>query len=86
MHSPSWVAFTQINFGISTIAMATAIWSMSADTWVRAFLALGMLAVIGSTITMTKTVRDMHEAGRVSSKVETAKVERLLTDLDPTMP
>ncbi len=85
MHSPAWVAFTQINFGVSCLAMAVAIWAMPAEIWVRAFLGLGMLAVVGATITMTKTLRDMHEAGRVSSKVESAKVEKLLVDRDPTV-
>ena len=84
MHSSAWVAFTQINFAVSTAAVAVAIWAMPATIWIRAFLGLGLLAVIGATITMTKTLRDLHEAGKVTSKVETAKVERLLTDFDPT--
>lgn len=83
MHSPAWIAFTQVNFGVTLVAVAVATWSMPVDSWVRAFLALGLLALVGSTITMTKTIRDVHELGRVTSKVEEAKVERLLMDIDP---
>jgi len=83
MHSPAWVAFTQINFAVTGLAMAVAVWAMPVDTWIRAFMGIGLLALIGSTITMSKTIRDMHESSKVTSKVETAKVERLLNHTDP---
>ncbi len=83
MHSPAWVAFTQINFGLATLALAVGVWAMPVEIWIRAFMALGILALIGSTITMSKTIRDVHEGKKVTSKVETAKVERLLNDTDP---
>lgn len=84
MHSPAWVAFTQINFAITTAALCVAVWTMPVDTWIRAFMALGLLALIGATITMSKTIRDVHESNKVVTKVESAKVDRLLNDRDPT--
>ncbi len=32
---------------------------------------------------MSKTIRDVHESNKVTTKVESAKVERLLNDRDP---
>ena len=82
MHSPAWVMFTQLNFGLTLSAMAFAVWAMPVDTWIRAFVGLGLLTLVGATITMTKTIRDVHEGGKVTNKVENAKVEKLLMDTD----
>lgn len=85
MHSSAWVAFTQINFGLTTAALAIAVWAMPVDMWIRAFMGIGLLALIGATITMSKTIRDVHEGNKVTNKVETAKVERLLLETDPSL-
>ena len=83
MHSSAWVMFTQLNFALTTSAMAIAVWAMPVDMWIRAFMGLGILALVGATITMSKTVRDVHEGNKVTNKVETAKVEKLLRTSDP---
>lgn len=83
MHSPAWVVFTQINFAVTATALGLAVWAMPVDQWIRAFMALGVLALIGATITMSKTIRDVHESNKVTTKVESAKVEKLLNDRDP---
>jgi hypothetical protein len=83
MHSPAWVVFTQINFAVTSTAIGLAVWAMPVDPWIRAFMALGVLALIGATITMSKTIRDVHESNKVTTKVESAKVEKLLNDRDP---
>lgn len=86
MHSSAWVAFTQANFALTTAALIVGVYAMPVEVWIRAFMGLGILALIGSTITMSKTIRDVHEGNKVTSKVETAKVERLLNDTDPAWP
>ena len=83
MHSPAWVMFTQLNFALTGSAMAVAIWAMPVDMWIRAFMAMGLLALVGATITMSKTIRDVHEGNKVTNKVETAKVEKFLQTSDP---
>lgn len=83
MHSSGWIAFTQANFAITAAAMAIGVWAMPVTFWIRAFMGIGLLALISATVTVSKTVRDVHEAGKVTSKVETAKVERILNDFDP---
>ncbi len=83
MHSSAWVMFTQLNFALTASAMGIAVWVMPVDMWIRAFMGLGILALVASTITMSKTIRDVHEGSKVTNKVETAKVERLLRETDP---
>jgi hypothetical protein len=39
--------------------------------------------LLSSTVTLTKTMRDLHEGGRLVSKVEDAKLERILAQHDP---
>ena len=85
MHSPAWVVFTQLNFALTTSAMAIAVWAMPVDMWIRAFMGLGIVALIGATITMSKTIRDVHEGNKVTNKVETAKVEKLLLETEPVL-
>ena len=49
----------------------------------RAFLALGLLYVVTSTFTLAKCVRDHQEAGQVVSRVDQARLDKLLSGHDP---
>lgn len=77
-HSTSWVQFTYISFFGSLAMMGGAIFFLPLDWWARGYLAMGTMALIQSCITMTKTVRDNHEAGRLINRVEDARTEQLL--------
>lgn len=83
VHSAAWVASTQITFGVALVATATGIFYLPLDVWARGYLAMGMLLCIVSSINLSKTIRDQHEAQRFVSKVEGAKVEQLLNHHDP---
>ena len=37
-------------------------------------------------VALTKTMRDLHEGGRLISRVEEAKLERILSQHDPLVP
>lgn len=41
---------------------------------------MGVLMLVQTSITMTKTVRDMHEAAKLVNRIEDARTERLLMD------
>lgn len=36
--------------------------------------------IVGSTVSLTKTQRDIHESSRIIAKLEEAKVERILAE------
>jgi hypothetical protein len=68
MSSPSWstssTAFylqSAISFAVSTTGVALGVVYLPVGTWVRAFLALGLLYVITSTFTLAKCIRDRQE-------------------------
>ena len=71
------------SFGISITAMSIALVYLPAQPWVRAFLALGLLYVVTSTVVLCKVVRDRQEITEVTSRVDQARLDKLLTDHDP---
>jgi hypothetical protein len=71
------------SFGISVSAMVIALAYLPAEPWVRAFLALGLLYVVTSTVVLCKVVRDRQELSAVSNRVDQARLDKLLTDHDP---
>jgi hypothetical protein len=72
-----------IAFGISLTAMVVALWQMSADPWIRAFLGLGTVFLVSSSFTLAKCVRDRQDANSVIGRVDQARLEKLLAEHDP---
>ena len=42
---------------------------------------MGIVMLVQSCVTLTKTVRDMHEGGKMVNRIEDAKAERLLMEV-----
>ncbi len=80
LHSPGWVAQVWIAFGISTTSAAIGLVYLPVDPWVRAFLAISFLMAISSSISLSKTLRDIHESSRLVKKIDEAKVNKLLSE------
>jgi hypothetical protein len=85
-HSSSWIAQTWISFVLSVGVTGIGIWFLPVDPWVRAFMCMGLLFSIGSAISLSKTLRDLHEAQRVTAKIDEARVHQLLNNYDPLKP
>ncbi len=72
-----------LSFAVSTVSVLVGIAYLPVDRWVRAFLALGLLYVVTSAFTLAKTLRDQHEANAVWSRVDEARLEKMLAEHDP---
>lgn len=72
-----------VSFGLSITAMGIALAYLPAQPWVRAFLSIGLLYVVTSTVVLCKVVRDRQEITEVSSRVDQARLDKLLTEHDP---
>lgn len=83
VHSQSWVMFTQLSFAIALAAMAAGILLLDIDLATRGYLGMGSLLVIITSINMSKTIRDQHEADRLTNKVEDARLTDFLMKHDP---
>jgi hypothetical protein len=42
---------------------------------------MGIVMLVQTCVTLTKTVRDMHESGKMVNRIEDAKAERLLMEV-----
>ena len=72
-----------ISFAVSLGAVVIGVAWLPVDAWIRAFLALGMLYVVTSSFTLAKCIRDGQEQQNVLSRVDEARLERLLREHDP---
>jgi len=72
-----------ISFAAAATAVGLALVYMPVDPWVRAFLAVGMLYLVTSTFSLAKVVRDRQESSAVLTRVDQARLEKLLAEHDP---
>jgi len=82
-HTAAWVFQTWAAFVLSTLGMTLGIIYLPVNIWVKSYLGMGLAFTVSSTISLSKTVRDEHEAKRILSKVEEARVEKLLAEHHP---
>lgn len=80
-HTAGWVTFSYAAFAIACAMMALGIWALPADLWVKGYLMMASVFMLGSTFTLAKTVRDEHESKRFANRIEDAKAERLLMEV-----
>jgi hypothetical protein len=80
-HSPAWVVFTYVSFAAALAMVVLGIILMPIDLAMKGYLAMGVIMLIQSCVTLTKTIRDNDEAGKLVNRIEDAKTERLLMDV-----
>ena len=85
-HSSSWVVFTYVSFAAALAMVMGGIVLMPLDLAMKGYLAMGIAMLIQSCITLTKTLRDNDEAGKLVNRIEDAKTERLLMDVGKGQP
>ncbi len=71
------------SFAVAMAATAIGILRLEADAWVRGFLAIAVLYLVTSAFTLAKVIRDRQEAGQIVSRVDQARLEKLLAEHDP---
>ena len=80
-HSNAWVTFTYVSFSASAFLVALGVFYLPIDLWMKGYLSMGVVMLIQSCVTLTQTIRDMHESGRMVNRIEDAKAERLLMEV-----
>ena len=83
-HSGAWVTFTYVSFSASAFMVAIGVFFLPLDLWIKGYLAMGVTMLVQSCTTLTKTMRDVHESARLVNRIEDAKTERLLMEIDRT--
>ena len=80
-HSGAWVTFTYGSFAASALLVAVGLFFLPVDLWMKGYLAMGIVMLVQTCVTLTKTVRDVHESSKLVNRIEDAKAERLLMDI-----
>ncbi len=81
--SAVWVTFTQVAFLVAMIGMVIGITYLPVENWIRGYLGMGLFFVVSSTVVLSKTMRDQHEARKLHYKINEVKNERILKEFDP---
>ncbi len=71
------------SFGVALAATAVGIINLKTDAWVRGFIGIAVLYLVTSAFTLAKVIRDRQEAGALVSRVDQARLEKLLAEHDP---
>ncbi|MFB7866462.1 MULTISPECIES: YiaA/YiaB family inner membrane protein [unclassified Streptomyces] len=82
-NTAAYYAQAVISFGLALLAVGIGVYKLDASAWVRAFLAISVLYLTTSAFTLAKVVRDRQEAGQIVSRVDQARLEKLLAEHDP---
>ncbi|MGI5486311.1 YiaA/YiaB family inner membrane protein [Microtetraspora malaysiensis] len=72
-----------ISFGIALTSVAVGIAYLPVNPWVRAFLGVGVMYTVTTAFALAKCVRDRQELGNMHSRVDQARLEKLLSEHDP---
>jgi hypothetical protein len=72
-----------ISFAVALLSIVVAILYLPVDPWIRAFLGLGVMFLTTSSFTLAKCVRDAQESQSVVSRLDQARVDKLLAEHDP---
>lgn len=78
----AFYAQASISFGVAMVASSIGIAYLPLGAWPRAFLGLGLLYTVTSAFTLAKCVRDRQEETEVVSRVDQARLDKLLSEQD----
>lgn len=80
--SSAWIFQVWASFIISVGLTLGGTYFIPVDFWVKGYFIMGILFTIGSTFTLSKTIRDKHESDKIVNRVASAKTEKILTDYE----
>ncbi|HSE69333.1 MAG TPA: YiaA/YiaB family inner membrane protein [Nocardioidaceae bacterium] len=72
-----------LSFAVAIGAVILGIIYLPVDPWMRAFLGLGSLFLVTSSFTLAKCVRDAQESSQIVTRLDQARVDKILAEHDP---
>ena len=66
----------------AAVMMAGGIYFLEASFAAKGFYAMSAIMLVHTTVTLTKTMRDNQEADRLHNRIEDAKTEKLLMEVN----
>ena len=80
--SPAWGFFVKVAFAIAVCATVTGIYMLPGELVIKGYFLISSLFLVFATITLSKTVRDQHEADRLHNKISDARTSKMIRDMD----
>ncbi|MEM7545707.1 MAG: YiaA/YiaB family inner membrane protein [Pseudomonadota bacterium] len=81
-NSKGWIFFSYISFAVALSALLIGAWMTDMTLEMKGFVTMGTLFLTGSTFTLAKTLRDEHEASKFHHKIDEARTEKLLREVE----
>ncbi|MBU7600792.1 hypothetical protein JGS22_024995 [Streptomyces sp. P38-E01] len=72
-----------LSFAVALAAVTIGVAYMPMGAWERGFLAIGVLFLVSSSFTLAKCVRDRQEHSQVTTRVDKARLDKLISEHDP---
>lgn len=80
LDSPGWIFFVKTSFACALLGMLAGVVLMPVDLWMRGYIVMGTLFLVGSSFTLAKTMRDQFESNKMINRLSQARAEKLLED------
>lgn len=80
--SKAWRTYAYASFAISLGMMVLGVLAIPGELWMKGFFLVGTFFLTGSCFTLSKALRDQHEAENLVHKLESAKAERILREFE----
>ena len=61
-------------------AVALGLYHLPVDWWTKGYMAMGIIFCVGSAFTLAKTLRDQHEATKLTKKIDDIQTEKILRE------
>ena len=82
-NTPGFYLQSILSFGLAFAVVVVGEVVLPVPPWTRAFLAIGTIFLVSATFTLAKCVRDEKETESVVSRIDRARIERMLAEYDP---
>lgn len=76
--SQAWVIYVKLSFVIALGAMVAGVAILPISLAAKGYLLMGTIFLCGSAISLSKTLRDQHEAKRWINRLVEARAEEML--------
>jgi hypothetical protein len=81
-HTNQWEFFVKTAFAVAISSTLIGIYLLPGPLVVKGYFLISSLFMVFSTITLSKTVRDDHEAQRLHNKISEARTSKMIRDLE----
>ena len=80
--STSWAFFVKVAFALAIGSTLIGIYMLPGEMVIKGYFLISTFFLVFSTITMSKTIRDKHEAERLHNKISEARTSKIIRDMD----